>query len=184
MKKRILALLAGLVLVPAVASGTAQTTYRGFESYKPSMPLMINAHRNLVVTQEAPMCKFISAPKHPLGRISVAQKIESLIRQGEGDSAMILIDESVTDGTCFMSTKGDQLRVTGMLMASDCNGEYEPRSNVEQGLGVFAACFYLPIVKVKGVEYATLAVSLRNFDTYASIYLRKALMRKGIIQNN
>ena len=69
-----------------------------------------------------------------------------------------------------------------MLLASDCNGEYESRTNVEQGIGVFDACFYLPIVKVQGVEYATLALSLRNFETYAMVYLRKALTRKGQIR--
>lgn len=168
------------VLQSCVCFGAVPTTYNGFDSFKPSMPLMLNANRHLVVVREAPVCKFTIAAKHPLGRVSVAQRIEALIREGKKDEAIDLIDQSVTDGTCSMSKEGDQVHVTGMLMASDCNGEHESRVNVEAGEGVFDACFYVPIVKVKDVEYATLAVSLRGFENYAIIYLRTALLRKGL----
>lgn len=180
MKAGILTFIAGLALLPGLALAAQPTTYPGFDSLKPSMPLFLNANRHLVVTREAPMCKFIDAPKHPLGRVSVGQKIEALIRQGKKEEALTLIDESVNDGTCIMSKEDDQMNVTGMLMASECNGEYESRANVDQGIGVFETCFYLPVVTVGKVDYATLSVSLRNFEAYAMAYLRNALGRKGI----
>jgi hypothetical protein len=169
------------VLLPATAGAVGSTTYPGFDTYKPNMPLALNANRHLVVTRSAPICKFSRSTSHPLGRVSSAQEIESLIRQGKKEEAVDLIDDRVTDGECTMSNEGDQLHVTGMLMADNCNGEEEKRDNVDQGLGVFDSCFYLPVVEINDIEYATLAVSLRNFDAYARGYLNTALIRKGVI---
>lgn len=177
----VLFLIAGLPLVSTLAAADATHTYPGYGANVSEMPLLMPVNRHLVASRSTPVCKFMAAPKHPIGRVSVGQKIEALIRLGKKTEAIDLIDASVEDGTCYMSKPNTEFHVTGMLMASDCNGVAEKRSNVEEGIGVFSTCFYLPIVEIENVEYTTLSGSLRNFEGYAIGYLHAALMRKGLV---